>query len=689
MNFLFPVFLAGLFGLLLPWVLHRFNRETPPESPFPSTRFLEATRVPISRKKRLRHLGLLSLRALFLLAACLLFAQPYCSTDKNRAGAQSNTFVVIDRSASMLAGERWSAAVDKASDALNASGSNQLADASQNPVQLFDLTSQLTAHASLSSNLTEAKAALLSLEPSYEKAQYGLMMQQLDALASKETLPVDVVFITDAQKSNLPLQRRLLRTQHIRNFSIEQVGAQEKNLAVKGSASSIDGVNAQVSAQVLFSQAADSPTQDSDPARISLQIGAGEQILSTRDIDALSNQTVTVVVDDLILPSAETTHLTVRAFTEEGDDLAVDSIVDVPLRNAQPIVVGMRAFNMKVPEAASLFLRTALSTDSLARVVSLSGNEASAATNHWIVFVPYADNEQIILPEEVTQFVQSGGNVMMVLQPGMEESAGTPTESDYIGSVDVAHPLALGELDWQEARIYSPMTLALSELDRVLMRTGQGLPYMIERSVNERVSAADSISGRLLIVADPLNGVVSDLPLQSAFVEWVAHAIQWFDASSAFPEQLNVGDSLVVPANAQVMSPSQKPLRTLAESSTSSRLSFTEPGIYTVVTGSAEHQVMVTLPWEESNLTVIDDDFKQAWTLGELAYPDSDKGGEAELNSAESANPSDAALDASVPKSEQLIRQPWWPWLLPLLALTLVAESLLANRRLAVRRDGL
>ena len=253
MTFLFPAFLAGLAALFVPWILHRFNRETPPATPFPSTRFLEATRAPVSRKKRLRHLGLFSLRSLFLIALCLLFAQPYCSTDENRAGSQANTFVVVDRSASMQTGDRWSSAIGAAADALRDGTAAGTVGAGPNSVQLFDLAGTLTAHGELSSDLSPANAALRGLRPSAQAGDYGLMMQQLDTLASAQELPVDVVFISDAQQSNLPLQRRQLRTQNIRNFTIQNMASDETNLAIVGNASSTDGVNVALSLRLLFS----------------------------------------------------------------------------------------------------------------------------------------------------------------------------------------------------------------------------------------------------------------------------------------------------------------------------------------------------------------------------------------------------------------------------------------------------
>ena len=699
MSFLAPLFFAGLLALAGPWLLHRFNREDPPETAFPSTRFLEATRVPVSRQKRLRHLGLFSLRTLFLLVACLLFAQPYCSINQNRS-SQRNTYVVIDRSASMQTGDRWSRAVAEASNALNEgrNSAQSTVDGSLNSVQLFDLTSELKAHGELSTDLSTPNSVLSNLEPSFEQARFGVMMQQLDALASREELPVDVVFITDAQRSNLPLQRRRLRTLHIDQLTIKNIANDEGNLAVRANASTSDGVNTSVSAQVLFS---DSIARLDDSAatiaqRANLIVSAEGQSLASETLTLKTNEAITVVLNELILPSTETNAISVRVTTDGDNDLLpIDSTIDVPVQRAEPISFGVRALGMQEPEDASLFLRTALTTDRLAQLVPFTGDTTTLSSDamHWVVFIPHDGTESVDVPESVESFVKSGGNVLLVLQPQLTESTSEtgeniptgPAESDYIGTVDVAHPLALGELDWRDTKIYSTINLKPEATDRVLMSTGQGAPLMLERNLlGVAKNDSESKAGRLLMVTDPLNGIASDLPLQSSFVDWVTQIVTWFDASIAFPTQLNAGDSIALPANAQVISPNGQTLRSLSDSAVASRVALRSPGVHTIVTSVAEHSIAINVPWEESNLETLSDDYLKEWASGEISENESSAIDELGDNLEQSV----AGEKNATGVTQTSMFNHWWPWLLPLLALSLLAESLLANRRLAVRRDG-
>jgi len=677
MSFLFPAFLAGLAAFLLPWLLHRFNRETPPETAFPSTRFLEATRVPVSRTKRIRHWSLFLLRGLFLLAACLLFAQPYCSIDSNRDSLEINTFVAIDRSASMQTGDRWDRAVAAASDALSEARQSLPGSSAVNAVQLFDFTSSVTAHGELSTDLAQASSALRGLSPSYERSGYGVVMQQLDALASREELPVRVILITDGQQSSLPLQRRLLRTQHIDQLQIKNISLNESNVSVRASASSLDGINLSVSAQLLLSAGAGEASE----GVTKLSVIAGERELFTESLLLSANEVSTRVIDDLVMPGVDLNEVEIRVAADD-DGLQADSSITVPVRRLEPVTVGMRALGMKMPEDASLFLRTALTTDEMATVVVPAASDSGLSTqaNHWIVFVPQTGDADVSVPTEVSDFVASGGNVLLVLQADIEPSSESNT-SDYIGSVDVAHPLGLGELDWQETRVYSSLMLNFTSADRVLMRTGAGHPILVERALDVSLEDPESPgTGRLLILADPLDGVASDIPLQSSFVDWVGQTVGWFDASVAFPAELDAGESLSLPAKAQVLAPDGRALRSLAESGSANRLTLHEPGVHKIVTSLTEHSVSVNVPWEESDLAEVNEAFLSTWANGVLP------GGEVADKTDEASN---TRPDQNNPlATSETTGRPWWPWLLPILALTLFSESLLANRRLAVRRDG-
>src|SRR5438132_5079414 len=76
MSFVFPFVLGGLAFVSIPILLHLIMRQKPKHLLFPAFRFLLKRHRTNLRKLRLRHLLLLALRILLLVAICLALARP-------------------------------------------------------------------------------------------------------------------------------------------------------------------------------------------------------------------------------------------------------------------------------------------------------------------------------------------------------------------------------------------------------------------------------------------------------------------------------------------------------------------------------------------------------------------------------------------------------------------------------------
>ena len=77
MNFLTPLFLAGLSALAIPVLIHLINREKKVVVQFPSLMFLHKIPYKSVRRQKIRHLLLLILRCLALLLLAFAFARPF------------------------------------------------------------------------------------------------------------------------------------------------------------------------------------------------------------------------------------------------------------------------------------------------------------------------------------------------------------------------------------------------------------------------------------------------------------------------------------------------------------------------------------------------------------------------------------------------------------------------------------
>src|SRR5687767_15786458 len=113
MGFLTPWFLGGLALLAVPLLIHLTRRDRATPVPFPSLMFLQRVPQPTTARRRLRDLPLLLLRALALALLAFAFARPLLDRARAAAAAPAGgreLVLLLDRSASMAAPERWSRA---------------------------------------------------------------------------------------------------------------------------------------------------------------------------------------------------------------------------------------------------------------------------------------------------------------------------------------------------------------------------------------------------------------------------------------------------------------------------------------------------------------------------------------------------------------------------------------------------
>src|SRR3954462_5020244 len=107
MQWLNPWALAGLLAVGVPLLIHLLGRQRAQPLRFPTLRFLGASRLVPTRRKRITDLPLLIIRMLIVAAAAIALAQPWLDTAARRAARQTATArtlsraVILDPSASM------------------------------------------------------------------------------------------------------------------------------------------------------------------------------------------------------------------------------------------------------------------------------------------------------------------------------------------------------------------------------------------------------------------------------------------------------------------------------------------------------------------------------------------------------------------------------------------------------------
>lgn len=120
MNFLFPLFLAGIAAISLPIILHMIRRHTRKYVTFSSLMFLRTTMPRFRNRSKLENLPLLLLRCLILILLALAFSRPFFNKPPEDVSTTLGNRIVllIDTSASMQREGMWEQALEQAQSEL-------------------------------------------------------------------------------------------------------------------------------------------------------------------------------------------------------------------------------------------------------------------------------------------------------------------------------------------------------------------------------------------------------------------------------------------------------------------------------------------------------------------------------------------------------------------------------------------
>jgi len=661
MSLLAPWFLLGLAALFVPIVLHRFSHSEPDEYSFPSTRFLDATRPPVSRKRKLRYRTLFSLRSLFLLLLCLLFAGPYLLRELGANDAKALQVVALDQSLSMQAGDRWSKAISQASELLESlPGSDQ--------VQLLGFSHTVSRYTTENVPAQDAIALMNSMQAGQSTADYGQVMQQIDRLARESSLPVNVAVITDTQRNSLPSQLNALFAPGIASLKVIDVSENDTvNYSIRALAQVINSVFVEldltVSASISGSSSSSASSSTGGLGSVSrtLVISHKGEELERRLVDMEPGKSVSLKIANLSLPERLPAVFTVEL--EEQDALELDNSVDVVVQRNTSLEVGMIATGADA-RAADVFLSTAIETDRLARINrSSSVAQLPSDVRYLIGFHDLAAGD---IPIDLQNVVDRGVSTLVI-------HSGEPDASDEIATaqgvrvVDEAHPLGLGDIDWSGVRIFGLSPMSIKEDENVLLATQNNEPLLVERRIG---------NGIMLLLNDNLTANASNFPLQPAFVVLMQSLVRYFDASTSIPGEVDVGSRLFMPPNVQVQNSAGQNLVDIASATTGQEITFDENGVYTLFDLQGERLLNVSFDPAESDLSRMATTEVDAWEQRHVLTEQTDASA---VGDTEKAVTAAASVNDSLPISR---------YLLPLLVLALILESLLANRRLHVKRDG-
>ena len=196
MTFLTPLFLLGLAALAVPVLIHLTQRERTTVVEFPSLMFLRKIPYESVKRRRLRDLLLLALRAAALALIIAAFARPFLRGSELVAsgGGAREVVVLLDRSYSMGAADTWARAQQAARQAVQS-----LTGLDRVSLVLFDSSTELVLRSS--ADVSRVVAEIDRAQPSAGATRYAPALKVASSVLAESSLPrKEAVLVSDFQR---------------------------------------------------------------------------------------------------------------------------------------------------------------------------------------------------------------------------------------------------------------------------------------------------------------------------------------------------------------------------------------------------------------------------------------------------------------------------------------------------------
>jgi len=210
---------------------------------------------------------------------------------------------------------------------------------------------------------------------------------------------------------------------------------------------------------------------------------------------------------------------------------------------------------------------------------------------------------------------------------------------------------------WHTVTVSRNIPIKEQAADQVLIRLENNDPFLIERRIG---------AGRLLLLLNGLDNRWNDLPVRPVFVSFVIEAARYLSGINEISKIYTTGASfplsLIGSASGQVVDPDGNTILSLADTTRAQQINLDRPGFYEVYTPQDNMLVAANIDPRESKLDTISQELLDRW------------------------QDATTRLDRIVAGQSDLVESEpleLWHWLLLLLAMVIIAESILGNAYLA------
>lgn len=678
MGILSPWFLLGLAAIGLPVYVHLLRRHILPPQRFSSLMFFERGTQSSTRHRRLRYLLLFSLRVALLLLLVLAFANPFI---RFAGGGVENKLllVVLDNSFSMRAGSRFAEAKQSALQVLASRPQAQRA-------QVMALGSRLAVLTQPTEDAGSLRSAVESLQPGDARANLGDLASGLRALAVTVHTPVELHFFSDMQKTAMPANFADMALPTNVTVVVHQADTSSANWtieSVNAPAQVADPGKARVEA-VIAGYATKAATKT-----VSLVVNG--KAIAKHQVEVAADGRATVEFHPLDVPyGVNRCAVTI----DSGDSFAADDTSLFAVKRSDPrrILFVHQTGDTRSP----LYFGAALAAGNQQSFIlqSVESDKAAEIDPAKYAFVVLSDT--IALPSAfenaLTRHVSKGGNLLIAAGTAAGHRAHIPVfggaaagarsypQDTYetVGQTDLTHPVfrsvakdakreaaTNADAGWADLKIHYVAGVDAAQA-RVIARLADQTPLLLEKQIGE---------GHVLVFASGFDNLTNDLPVSPAFVPFVDRAARYLagdniSGSSLVDSFVPLRTAAALAANPsagiEILDPDGHRALSLKEAATAQTFQLARAGFYHIrFADGTDSLIGVNPDRRESNLEPMPEDLLQLWT----ARP------------ASPASP--GVVDVQPKKSPHSI---WW-YVMLLVLLTAVAESVLASRYLGTQRE--
>ncbi len=654
MSLLAPLFLLGLAAIALPLWLHRLQTQSSDRKPFSSAMLLETAKQQVHVRRKLKYIALLCLRVLLLALVALAFAKPFLEREPDVVtSTDAGTHIVlVDTSASMQTAGVFEQAKAEARRAISDAPADAL-------LQVVAADRALRVASELGTDKSAHVAAIAALQASDLRLDYGEAMTAVERLSAGLPQPVTLHFVSDFQASGMPSRFADLIPAGVSQMLPHVTGTGEPvNWSFEYVRSTADGMDAGLRAYGDRERVAD------------VALIANDSVIDTQSLSGTGPHNLQFAAP--VYAEGEN-RITLRITAD--DDLAVDNRWFHVIDNEPPMAIPI--VTTDVAGLPMIYLSAALESSGEYKVEPVVADDFDVrilGRYRWLV-VDDIGAVGPALENALVAYLENGGNLLAFAgdrAAGLDRlpvsahrlDAASPglQDGDFltVSQLDSRHPVLTQTEGWQSVTISRSLSLQAGADDQVLMRLSNNEPFLLERRVGK---------GRLMLLPASLDNRWNDLPVRPVFVSFIIEAGRYLSGLSQIEKTYTAGASLPLGAasgtSGQVIDPDGNNVLSLADTTRDQQIKLDKPGFYEVYTSQGQTVVAVNVDPRESDPLKVSQETLDRW---------------------QAATAGQTPSGTLTYRAEQTETVALWHWVLLILGLVVIAESVLGNMHLTARR---